>query len=102
MIHVLATLNVKPECLTDFLAIFTANVPAVLAEDGCLGYAPTLDLDSGLPPQVSLRPSTVTIIECWESLAALAAHLKAPHMAEYKTRTVGMVESVSLQVLKPV
>ena len=101
MVHVIATIAVKPERLAEFLAIFKANVPKVLSEAGCVTYVPTVDLESGLPPQVPLRKNAVTIVECWESLAALRTHLQAPHMKEYKTRTAAMVEGVSLQVLQP-
>ncbi len=100
MIHVIASIRVKPACLTEFLTIFKANVPHVLAEDGCLAYAPTMDVDAELPPQ-QLDAEIVTIIESWESLEALRAHLQAPHMLAYKQQVSDMVLDVSLKVLKP-
>ncbi|MBN2712523.1 MAG: antibiotic biosynthesis monooxygenase [Planctomycetes bacterium] len=102
MINVIATINVKPESLKDFIEIFKANVPNVLAEDGCISYMPTVDLETGLPPQVPMRANTVTIVEAWESLDHLKAHLKAPHMLSYKEKVKDMVDgATSIQVLQP-
>ena len=99
MIHVIASIKVKSGSLDDFLEIFKANVPAVKAEEGCIEYAPTVDVDAGLKPQV-LDPTVVTIIEKWRSLQALHAHLTAPHMLAYKEKVKDMVVGVSLKVLK--
>ena len=51
MINVVATISLKPGTRDEFLKIFNANVPAVLAEDGCIEYVPTVDADSGLEAQ---------------------------------------------------
>lgn len=102
MIHVIATITLNPGAQEKFLAIFKANIPAVLAEKGCLRYEPTVDLETGLPPQGGARKNVVTIVEAWESLAALRAHLNAPHMLAYKEQVKAMVASVALQVTEPV
>jgi quinol monooxygenase YgiN len=101
MIHVLANIEIKPGTREPFLAIFKANVPAVLAEDGCLRYEPTVDTETGLPAQGGVRPNVVTIVEAWESLAHLKAHLAAPHMATYREKVKQMVVGVKLQVVEP-
>ena len=102
MINVIASIQVNPGCLESFLGIFKANVPAVLAEDGCIRYAPTVDVDTGLPPQGGVRENVVTVVEAWESLAHLKAHLAAPHMAAYREATKGMTSGVTLMVTEPV
>lgn len=101
MIHVIAAIEVKPGRLGDFLKIFKANVPNVLAESGCVHYEPTLDFDSKLPPQIPLRPNVMTVVEGWESLDHLNAHLRSPHMLAYKEAVKDMVVGVKLQVLRP-
>ena len=101
MIHVIASIKVKPESLDPFVEIFRANVPHVLAEAGCLGYEPAMDLDTGLPVQLR-EPNVVTVLEKWESPEALQAHLAAPHMLAYKERTQSMVESLTIRILSPV
>jgi quinol monooxygenase YgiN len=85
--------------LQQFLERFHANVPHVLAEDGCIHYYPTVDADSGLPPQKK-DENVVTIVEQWESLDHLYAHLKAPHMLIYREDVKDWIEGVSLKVLK--
>lgn len=102
MIHVIANIAVRGGRREEFLEIFAANVPAVLAEDGCLGYEPTVDADSGLGAQGGVRQNVVTVVEAWRDLDALRAHLQAPHMQDYKAKTNDMVEGVTLQVLRPV
>jgi len=99
MIHVIASIQVKEGKRDAFIEIFKANVPAVLAEEGCLAYQPTVDLVSGFSSQ-QLHPDAITILETWESLDHLKAHLKAPHMLAYRDQTQGMVLDTTLQVLQ--
>ena len=98
MIHVIASIRLKDGCLGEFLEKLRANVPAVLAEDGCITYAPAVDVDSGIDAQHK-DPRTVTVIEQWDSLDALHAHLKAPHMLSYREGVKSIVAGVSLKVL---
>ena len=42
---------------------------------------------------------SVTIIEKWETLENLEAHLKAPHMLAYREKVQDLVEGTSLKVL---
>lgn len=101
MIHVIASIEVKPGKREAFLAAFRQNVPNVRAEKGCLDYGPTLDAKTDIKAQTPVRDNVVTIVERWESLEALHAHLAAPHMAQYRERTKDLVENVSLQILQP-
>lgn len=101
MIVVLASISVAPEKLSDFLEIFNANIPSVRQENGCIEYFPAIDQDVNLPPQ-HLDENVVTIIEKWESLAALREHLASPHMLAYREKTKELVTDVSIKVLKEV
>lgn len=101
MIHVLASIRVKSGRRDEFLSHFNRNVPNVLAEDGCHGYVPAVDIESGISVQGRLREDLVTVIEQWESLEHLHAHLKAPHMDVYREQVKDLVEDVALQVLTP-
>ncbi|VGO11534.1 putative quinol monooxygenase YgiN [Pontiella desulfatans] len=99
MVHVIAFIKVKPEHREELIKIFNANVPNVLAEDGCIQYTLTTDTDSGIG--IQQRDETIlTVIEKWESLEALQAHLEAPHMDQYRQDTEGMTEGVELRVLQ--
>lgn len=102
MIHVIATIKVKSGMRETYLGILKANVPNVLAEKGCIAYVPTVDVESGIPVQVDLRADVVTLVETWESLADLQAHLKTPHMLAYREKVKDIVKNISLHVLAPV
>jgi len=101
VINVIASIRVKPGRLSDYLAILKATAPAVRKEKGCIEYVPTVDIDVKLPPHV-LDKNVVTILEQWESLEALHAHLGSPHMLDYREKVNNLVESVSIKVLQEV
>jgi len=102
MIQVIATIELKPDCLDEYLAVLHHNIPKVKAEEGCLAYEPSVDVDSGLPVQGEIRQNTVTLVEAWVNLDSLHAHLKTPHMAAYREAVKDYVQEVRLQVLQPV
>ena len=56
MIRVIAILTAKPGRRDDILALFKANVPAVLQEKGCLEYGPVIDAEGGGPTRPSSDP----------------------------------------------
>ena len=99
MIHVIASIHIKEGRVAEFLDIFKANIPHVLKEKGCVEYEPTIDLPTGLAPQ-ELNGNVVTIVEKWQSLEDLRAHLSAPHMLEYHKKVKNIVEKVILKVLE--
>ena len=101
MINVLASIEIKDGHLDEFTKIFVANVPNVLAEKGCIEYLPTIDVQTNIGVQKTNK-NIVTIIEKWESLEHLYAHLKAPHMNTYREKVKDMVAGVSIKVLTEV
>ena len=46
MIYVIAGIELNEGCRDEFLEIFKGNVPKVRAENGCIKYEPTVDVDS--------------------------------------------------------
>jgi quinol monooxygenase YgiN len=101
VIHVIATIQLAAGKREAFLAEFHKVMVPVRAEKGCLEYGPTVDVASGIAVQLPLRENVVTVVEKWESLDALRAHLQMPHMAEYRVRVKDFVVGVQLQVLEP-
>ncbi len=99
MVHVIAELEVREGCRDEFLKEFHRVVPIVRDEDGCIEYGPVTDLASDL--SATARTNMVTVIEKWASEAALRAHLKAPHMDEYRKRAGHLIAGVSLRVYEP-
>ena len=101
MIHVLAVITAKPGQRESILTRFQANVPAVLAEAGCIEYGAAIDAAGIGPIQTPYGPDTFVVVEKWESPAALAAHAAAPHMAAYGAATRDMIASRVIHVLAP-
>ena len=99
MINVVASIKIKPGTRDRFVAAFNENVPAVLAEEGCIEYFPAVDSETTLDAQAR-DENVVTIIEKWESLDALYAHLQAPHMVAFREKAGDMVENTSLKILE--
>ncbi len=73
-IHVLAVITTKPGQRAAVLRLFNANVPAVLAEDGCIAYEATIDAENAGAKQTAFGSDTFVVIEKWSSLEALGAH----------------------------
>lgn len=101
MIFVIATIELKDGQREAFLKEFHRIVPKVLDEEGCLKYGPTVDATTDIEAQAPRRDNVVTVIEEWESVEALKAHLVAPHMVAYRPRVKDMVVRTELQILEP-
>ncbi len=101
MIHVIATVELKPGKREAYLKEFRKVVPSVRKEPGCIAYGPNVDTPSGIPIQPPMRENVVVILETWESLDALNVHLSTPQFAAYQKATKDLVKGVSLQVLAP-
>jgi quinol monooxygenase YgiN len=101
MIHVLAVITAKPGMRDAILAAFRANVPNVLAEQGCIEYGAAVDAKNALSIQTAYGPDTFVVIEKWESMDALKAHAAAPHMAAYAGKTKEMIASRVIHILDP-
>jgi quinol monooxygenase YgiN len=99
MVSVIASIRVNAGRLPEFVEIFKSNLPKVRKEEGCIEYFPAIDIDSGLPMQ-KLDKNVVTIIEKWESVEALRAHLKTPHMLAYREKVKDIVEELTIKVLR--
>ncbi len=101
MIHVVAVITARPGKREEILGHFRANVPAVLAEKGCIEYGPAIDADPALPVQAKFGPDTFLAIEKWESMEALKAHAAAPHMVAYAAKTRDLIASRAVHILSP-
>ena len=103
MIHVIVTMQVAPGRLEQFLAAARELGPLVRAEAGCRRYDYTVDTPSPLAIQEPLDDHRITLIEEWESPAALAAHLQAPHMKQYGPTLAELrTGAVTARVTRPI
>ena len=98
-IHVIASIRVKEGSLAEYVSLFKENVPNVLAEDGCVQYAPCVDASTGWKTQ-AVDPQRMMVVEKWETMDALQAHARAPHMIAFREKAGHLVEGVTVQVVE--
>lgn len=101
VVHVLAVITTKPGLREQVLTLFNANVPAVLAEDGCIAYEATIDTPDAGPMQTTYGPDTFVVVEKWASLDALKAHAVAPHMKAYGESVSDFIDDRAIHILSP-
>ena len=98
MIHVLASIKVKPGKRDILLENLKSNIPNVIKEKGCIEYNSTIDVDYQIDNQ-TFDENMVTIIEKWENFDTLKNHMLAPHMLSYRKKVKDLVENTSLKIL---
>ena len=101
MIHVIATIEVHDGKRDALVEEFRRIEQTVRDEDGCIEYGTAVDAETDIDAQVAARANVVTIVEKWEDLDALKAHLVAPHMSEFRSRVGDIVTGISLRILDP-
>lgn len=101
MIHVIATIDAKPDCKQAILTELLAIRPEVLLEDGCLEYTPLALRPNALGMEVTNHPNRLTLVEKWASEEHLKRHLETEHFLRYKAATEDLVEAVSINVFEP-
>jgi quinol monooxygenase YgiN len=102
IVHVMAVITTKPNKRTEVLAAFNANVENVLGEDGCLEYGATVDASDVGDFQSPFGPDTFVVVEKWQTLAHLKAHIASPHMAAYAAKVKDLLAARAVHVLSPV
>jgi quinol monooxygenase YgiN len=91
-VTVIATMFAAEGKRDELLAEVCKIVPAVLAEDGCLQYAPH-----------TVGKDRIVMIESWASLEALQAHGQAPALASLRESTSHLVSApADVVVARPV
>lgn len=98
-VHVVAVITCKPGKRDEVLEHFHANTPAVHAEDGCIAYEPTVDVETA---PAKFGDDTFVVIEKWASAEHLAAHAAAPHMKAYGAKVADLLADRQIHVLKSV
>ncbi|RUU11707.1 antibiotic biosynthesis monooxygenase [Mesorhizobium sp. USDA-HM6] len=75
MLLIIGTIRVPPDRLADARPTMERMISASRAEPGCLAYSYAQDvLDAGL----------IHVSEIWSDRAALDAHFKSSHIAEWR------------------
>jgi quinol monooxygenase YgiN len=102
MVHILVTMMIKEGRMKEFIAVCEELRPMVLMEKGCLAYEYTREIASPLGIQEPIEANRITLIERWDSLEALKAHMEAPHMKEVAPKVKELRSSVVARVLEPI
>jgi quinol monooxygenase YgiN len=100
MIYVVATIELAEGKRDEFLALQRSLLPLVRAEAGCVEYVPSVDVALSDPPKVPPRADVVVMHEKWETIDALRAHLKAPHMQDFRGKVKGLVLATKVEVFQ--
>lgn len=90
MLVISGEIKVAPESRAKAVAAAIKVEKATRSEPGCLTYAFYADLED---------PNCLRIFEEWESEAALAAHFKTPHIAEFRA-AMAEIKLLSRQLRK--
>lgn len=98
-VNVLAFITAKPGQRAAVLEAFQANVPAVLAEAGCIEYQATIDTSDAGPIQTAVGADSFVVIEKWASLEHLQAHAASAHMKAYAAKTRDLLAGRVIHVL---
>ena len=81
MIVVLGKMEVEEKDRDAFMQAASTMQHATRVEAGCFSYAFAQDVGD---------PLCFWLSECWESDAALGAHLQTPHIAAFRTQMGGL------------
>lgn len=98
MIHVVATITIRPERREQTLAAARENIAATQQEAGCHYY----DMYESVT-----RPGTYVVVEKWENRDALTAHMNAEHFKVWRkagaegitSRTIEIVTDGKIEVM---
>ena len=71
----------------------------VLEEEGCFGYAPLIDHNAQVAFQTT-APDSVFMLEKWESVAHLEAHLQTQHMKNHSVAVKDDVLDIHIHILE--
>lgn len=90
MIHVIATITIKPEKREQTLAAARTAIAATQQEKGCVGY----DLHESVT-----TPGTYVFVERWENRDCLTAHMNAEHFKVWRKAGAEGIASRKIEII---
>lgn len=101
MLTVIAEIRTRPgqHHRQAVLDAFAKIIPTVLEEEGCFGYAPLVDCNAQVAFQTT-APDSIFMIEKWESVAHLEAHLATQHMKNHSAAVKDDVLDIHIRILE--
>ena len=102
-VYVLCRFDLKPDTDTaDYTGRTLAIVPTVRAEDGCRMYTLLKDAETDWDKPMRFGERTMWMLEKWDSVDALKAHLDTPHMKAFGPTVRPMRTASTFHVLESV
>lgn len=102
-VWVLCRFDLKPDADIEAYKRLTLDVvPKVRAEDGCRLYTLLQDSSADWDKPMRFGERTMWMVERWDSVDALKAHLEAPHMKAFGPAARAMRSGGTFHVLEEV
>ena len=102
-VYVLCRFDLKPDAdVADYTGKTLAVVPTVRAEDGCRMYTLLKDAATDWDKPMRFGERTMWMLEKWDSVDALKAHLETPHMKAFGPTVRPMRTASTFHVLESV
>ena len=102
-VYVLCRFDLKPDAdIADYTGRTLAVVPTVRAEDGCRMYTLLKDAKTDWDKPMRFGERTMWMLEKWDSIDALKAHLDTPHMKAFGPTVRPMRTASTFHVLESV
>ena len=100
-VYVLCRFDLKPDAdIADYTGKTLAVVPTVRAEDGCRMYTLLRDAATDWDKPMRFGERTMWMLEKWDSVDALKAHLETPHMKAFGPSVRPMRAASTFHVLE--
>lgn len=102
-VYVLCRFDLKPEAnILEYVSKTLSVIPKVHAEKGCLFYELLQDADTDWDLPMRFGERTFWMVEQWDSIESLKAHLNAPHMKAFGPTVRDMRSASTFHVLEKV
>ena len=102
-VYVLCRFDLKPDAsIANYIDKTLAVVPTVRAEDGCRMYTLLKDAETDWDKPMRFGERTMWLLEKWDSVDALKAHLDTPHMKAFGPSVRPMRSASTFHVLESV
>ena len=92
-------MHAGPEHKAKVINAFEKITATVLAEQGCHGYELLVDADLDVGFQAK-DANVITMLEHWESIEHLNAHMQTAHMQAYQAEVQDDVADVKIRILE--
>ena len=99
-VYVLCRFDLQPGKKEAYAEAVRTITDAVRRDKGCRFYSLVGDAETDMTNPMKFGPDVLWMVECWDSVDALKAHLQAPHMKKFAPSARPLRKSGTFHVLK--